>query len=129
VSRFRDPQVVLFSTDVERSAAFYARLGFVETFRVPTEGAPIHIDLRLDWYTLGIASVASTRDDHGLAPVEQGQRAAVVVWTDDVPAALAELGAVVLTEPHEWLGRLLIAWVADPDGQPVQIVQDLSRAG
>jgi len=129
VSRFRDPQVVLFSTDVERSAAFYARLGFVETFRVPTEGAPIHVDLRLDGYTLGIASVASTRDDHGLAPVEQGQRAAVVVWTDDVPAALAELGAVVLTEPHEWLGRLLIAWVADPDGQPVQIVQDLSRVG
>lgn len=125
MSRFRDPQVVLFSTDVERSVTFYARLGFVETFRVPTQGEPIHVDLRLDGCTLGIASVASTRDDHGLDPVEEGQRAAVVVWTDDVAAALAELGAVVLKQPHEWLGRLLVAWVADPDGQPVQIVQDL----
>jgi glyoxylase I family protein len=27
--------------------------------------------------------------------------------------------------PHRWLERLLIAWVADPDGNPVQIVQRL----
>jgi glyoxylase I family protein len=127
VPRFRTPQVVLFSENVTRAAAFYSSLGFTETFRVPTEGEPIHVDLDLDGYKMGIASVASTRDDHGLDPVPDGQRAAVILWTDDTPAAYAELvanGATALASPHEWLGRLLIAWIADPDGNPIQIVQD-----
>jgi len=123
-----DPQVVLFSADVERAARFYGSLGFVERFRTPGEGEPIHVDVELGGYRLGIASIASTRDDHGLHPVEQGERAAVVLWADDVPAALARLrsaGVAVLKEPEPWLGRLLIAWVADPDGHPIQLVQSL----
>jgi glyoxylase I family protein len=84
---FRTPQVILFSEDLERAVNFYASLGFTETFRVPTEGDPIHVDLALDDYKIGIASVASTRDDHGLDPVPRGQRVAVILWTDDVPAA------------------------------------------
>jgi hypothetical protein len=51
-------------------------VGFTETFRVPTHGEPVHVDLALDGYKIGIASVASTRDDHGLDPVAEGQRAA-----------------------------------------------------
>lgn len=124
---FRAPQVILFSEDVERAAAFYSALGFVETFRVPTEGKPIHVDLALDGYKLGIASVESTRDDHGLDPVGHGQRAAVILWADDVDAAFAELtakGAPTLAAPDAWLGRLRIAWIADPDGHPVQLVQE-----
>jgi catechol 2,3-dioxygenase-like lactoylglutathione lyase family enzyme len=129
VAQFREPQVVLFSTDVTRSAAFYASLGFEEVFRTPVTGEPIHVDLVLDGYRIGIASVDSTRDDHGLDPVATGQRAAVVLWTEDVRSAYAELvaaGVPSLKEPQEWLGRLLIAWLADPDGNPVQIVQPLS---
>ncbi|MFI5486877.1 VOC family protein [Micromonospora echinaurantiaca] len=125
---FRTPQVILFSEDVPRAAAFYSRLGFTETFRVPTEGEPIHVDLVLDGYKIGIASVASTRDDHGLDPVPDGQRAAVILWTDDTAAAYAELtasGAPALATPHTWLDRLLIAWTADPDGNPIQLVQHL----
>ncbi|MGA4729602.1 VOC family protein [Micromonospora taraxaci] len=125
---FRTPQVILFSTNVSRTAEFYASLGFTETFRVPTEGEPIHVDLVLDGYKIGIASVTSTRDDHGLDPVPQGQRAAVILWTDDTAGAYAELtanGVPALAAPHRWLDRLLIAWVADPDGNPIQIVQQL----
>lgn len=125
---FRSPQVVLFSRDVERAAAFYTGLGFAEVFRVPTEGTPIHVDLVLDGYRIGIASVDSTRDDHGLAPVTEGQRAAVVLWTDDTQAAFDDLvarGCPPLAPPTRWLDRLLIAWVGDPDGHPVQVVQDL----
>ncbi|MFI7302913.1 VOC family protein [Micromonospora aurantiaca] len=123
---FRSPQVILFSDDLTRTAAFYTGLGFRETFRVPTDGEPIHIDLVLDGYKIGIASVASTREDHGLDPVADGQRVAVVLWTDDTTAAYEGLvagGAPALAPPHEWLGRLLIAWTADPDGNPIQIVQ------
>ncbi len=129
MATFREPQVVLFSPDVTRAVAFYASLGFEEVFRTPTTGEPIHVDLALDAYRIGIASVASTRDDHGLDPVASGQRAAVVLWTDDVGSAYAELvaaGVPSLAEPQEWLGRLIIAWLADPDGNPVQIVQSLS---
>jgi glyoxylase I family protein len=125
---FRNPQVILFSEDLPRAVAFYANLGFTETFRVPSEGEPIHVDLVLDGYKIGIASAASTRDDHGLDPVVEGQRAAVILWTDDTAAAFDRIvanGARALIGPHEWLGRLLIAWVADPDGNPIQIVQDL----
>ena len=128
---FRTPQVVLFSQNLPRAVAFYSSLGFEETFRVPTEGDPIHVDLALDGYKIGVASVASTRDDHGLDPVPEGQRAAVILWTDDTPAAFAELtanGAPGLVPPHEWLGRLLIAWIADPDGNPIQIVQAFNPA-
>jgi glyoxylase I family protein len=127
VRAFRSPQVILFSEDVERAAAFYLGLGFVETFRVPTGGAPIHVDLALDGYKLGIASVDSTRDDHGLDPVAHGQTAAVILWTDDVDAAFEELtakGAPALAPPGAWLGHLRIAWIADPDGHPVQLVQE-----
>jgi glyoxylase I family protein len=126
---FRSPQVVLFSADVERAVAFYVGLGFAEVFRTPTEGDPVHVDVELDGYRLGIASVASTRDDHGLAPLATGQRAAVVLWTDDVPAAHAALvarGAEELAAPYPWLGRLLISWLGDPDGNPVQLVQPLA---
>jgi hypothetical protein len=53
----------------------------------------------------------------------------VILWTDDVSSGYAELvasGVRGLREPHQWLGRLLIAWLEDPDGNPVQIVQPLS---
>jgi len=125
---FRTPQVILFSENLPRAVAFYSSLGFTETFRVPIEGEAIHVDLALDGYKIGVASVASTRDDHGLNPIPTGQRAAVILWTDDTAAAFAELtaaGAQALASPHEWLGSLLIAWIADPDGNPVQIVQRL----
>jgi catechol 2,3-dioxygenase-like lactoylglutathione lyase family enzyme len=129
MSIFRTPQVILFSEDLPRAAAFYTRLGFRETFRVPADGKPIHVDLVLDGYKVGIASAASTRDDHGLDPIAEGQRVAVILWTDDTAAAYDDLvagGAPALASPHVWLGRLLIAWTADPDGNPIQIVQSLA---
>jgi catechol 2,3-dioxygenase-like lactoylglutathione lyase family enzyme len=117
---------VLFSKDVERAADFYKAVGFREVFRTPAEGAPIHVDVVLDGYRLGIASETSTREDHHLNPVADGQRAAVILWTDDTPAGYArlqELGATPVRPPESWLDRLLIAWVEDPDGHVVQVVQ------
>ncbi len=124
---FRSPQIVLFSSDVERAAAFYTAIGFSEVFRTPADGEPIHVDLVLDGYRLGIASETSTREDHGLDPVVEGQRAAVILWTDDTPAGYERLlrhGATPVKPPSRWLDRLLIAWAADPDGHLIQVVQD-----
>jgi catechol 2,3-dioxygenase-like lactoylglutathione lyase family enzyme len=123
------PQVILFSADVERASAFYQRLGFAETFRVPDDGPPIHADLVLGNYTIGFASIASSREHHGLRPVDVGQRATVTLWTQDAVETyrtLTAAGVPGLAEPHVWLDRLLIAWVQDPDGHPIQLVQRLA---
>src|SRR5699024_5304626 len=83
MTNYFNPQVILFSADVERSVAFYRRLGFREVFRVPTEGVPIHVDLELGGYQIGFASLESAREHHGLAPVESGQRGTITLWTHD----------------------------------------------
>lgn len=129
MTTFRSPQIVLFSPDVERAATFYKAVGFDEVFRTPPDGTPIHVDLVLDGYRIGVASEQSTRDDHGMDPVVTGQRAAVILWTDDTPQAYArlqDLGAKPVKDPSPWLNRLLIAWVEDLDGHLIQVVQEAS---
>ena len=126
---FSNPQVILFSADVERACAFYRRLGFQETFRVPRDGPPIHADLVLDGYKIGVASIVSSREHHGLDPVTTGQRATITLWTEDtdtVYRGLTAAGVPGLAEPQVWLDHLLIAWVEDPDGHPIQLVQELT---
>ena len=50
-----------------------------------------------------------------------------MLWTDDTDAALSALaasGTPVLAPAHDFLdGRLRAAWVTDPDGNPIQLVQ------
>ncbi len=126
---FRNPQVVLFTSHLRTTVAFYTALGFHEVFRVPTEGRPVRVDLELDGFRLGFATTKSVREDHWLEPVSTGQRAAVVLWTDDAATGfqrLVELGATPVHGPQPWQDDLLVAWVTDPDGHLVQVVQ---RAG
>jgi catechol 2,3-dioxygenase-like lactoylglutathione lyase family enzyme len=130
VPGFRSPQTVLLVEDPEASAAFYSRLGFTEKFRTPASGPPIHIDVALDGMRLGLAARRSVEEDHGLSAATGPGRAAVVVWTDDVRADVAALegeGVPVLRPPAPWLGRLRIAWLSDPDGHLVQLVQHTER--
>lgn len=128
---FRTPQIVLFTRDIDRAVAFYRDIGFNEVFRTPPAGTPIHVDLDLDGYRLGLTTEASTREDHGLSPVTNGQRAAVILWTDDTPAGYArllQLGATPVKSPEPWLDRLLIAWAEDPDGHLIQVVQNVPHS-
>src|ERR1700751_2980081 len=115
--RFKTPMINLYSRDLPRAVAFYSALGFVETFRTPPTGAPAHVELKLDGFTLGIATIAAARDHHGLQPGD-GRGIEVVLWTDDTDAALraiATQGAAVLAPAHDFLdGALRAAWVADP---------------
>lgn len=125
---FFTPQVNIFSEDVDRSVAFYSGLGFEETFRTPSDGAPLHVELVLDGLKVGIAGVTSAVADHGL-DVDlslPGRGMEIVLWTDDTDAAfrrLVEAGARALSEPHNWLDSLRVAWVADPDDNPIELVQ------
>jgi predicted enzyme related to lactoylglutathione lyase len=124
---FNSPLINLYSRDLPRAAAFYAELGFVETFRTPGMGEPAHVQLKLDGFSLGIATVAAAREHHGLRPAGEGRWIEIVLWTDDVDAAVSALvarGAPLLSPAHDFLdGRLRAAWIADPDGNPIQLVQ------
>ena len=124
---FTTPQVNLYSRDVERTATFYADLGFVESFRTPMHGAAEHIELKLEGLTLGVGSAEAGIRDHGLdIRLDQpGRGAEVVLWTHDVDAAFAlatRSGGRVLQEPHD-VRALRIAYVLDPDDTPVEFVQ------
>jgi catechol 2,3-dioxygenase-like lactoylglutathione lyase family enzyme len=127
-SIFREPQVNFYVRDVETSLLFYTELfGFEETFRAPDTGSPEHIEVRLDGLVLGLSSIEAARRVHGLDVRSGPPRAEVCLWTDDVDQVYAELvarGVKSLREPHDFLDRLRPAWVLDPDGNPIQIVEE-----
>jgi predicted enzyme related to lactoylglutathione lyase len=123
---FTDPQVILFVADCERAAAFYGHFGFGETFRT-SASEPVKIEMALGGFGLGLALPGPAAKSHGIDPVDQGHRACITLWTDDVDAAYKlalEAGAADHAAPHPFLdGRLRVAFVVDPDGHPVQLVQ------
>jgi len=123
---FRSPAINIYSRDVMRLVAFYELLGFRETFRTPKEGTPVHVEVTLDGFTIGIASVDAAIAEHGLSPNLGGRPVEVVLWTDDTDREYARLtadGAPSLSPPHDFLADLRLAWVADPDGNPIQLAQ------
>lgn len=123
---FTDPQVILFVADCERAAAFYRHFGFRETFRTSPD-SPVKIEMTLGGFGLGLALPEPAAESHGIDPVASGHRACITLWTDDVGGAYRmalRAGAGDHAAPHEFLdGRLRVAFVEDPDGHPVQLVQ------
>ncbi len=127
---FRNPSINIYSRDVVRLLAFYEGLGFRETFRTPEAGTPSHVEVTLGQFTIGITSVEAAIRDHGLNPSLHGRPVEIVLWTDDVDSAYARLtsdGAPSLSPPHDFLANLRSAWVADPDGNPLRLLQHRKR--
>ncbi len=127
----KDPSINVLTHDVPRLATFYGRLGFRETFRTPIEGLPAHVELTLDHFTIGISSVEAAIKDHGLTPNLGGRPIAILLWTDDIDADYARFvaeGAPSLRPPHDFRSELRTAWVADPDGNPINLAQRRPRA-
>jgi predicted enzyme related to lactoylglutathione lyase len=123
---FQNPAINLYSHDIGRLADFYTSIGFRETFRTPEAGPAAHVEVSLDGFTLGLATVDAAINHHGLRPNLGGRPVEIVLWTDDVDRAHAWLtanGAPSLSPPHDFLTNLRAAWVADPDGNPIQVLQ------
>ena len=57
---FHTPRVVLFTKRIDAAVAFYRAIGFAEVFREPAAGKPAHVDLELDGYRIGLATVRSS---------------------------------------------------------------------
>lgn len=118
---------ILYTDDLARALAFYRDLlGFRESYRFPDEGTPAFVALESGEGSLALGDVSGVEEPiHGrpLRPVG-GRRFEVCVYVDDVDAAVEELraaGVPVLAEPADqpWSERM--AYVEDPDGNPVML--------
>ena len=118
--------VNLYTRDIEAGLHFYRDLlGFAETFRVPAEGPLEHVELQLNGFKVGLGTVEAARRVHGVQAVPGSPAMVLVVWTDDVDRAYAELvaaGVPVLQPPHHTGNNNRNALLRDPDGNLVEIV-------
>lgn len=68
----------------------------------------------------------AAKEHHSLRPRGKGRWIEIVLWTDDTDAAVKALVAkgAPISPAHDFLdGKLRAAWIADPDGNPIQLVQ------
>jgi lactoylglutathione lyase len=111
---------VIYSRSVVAAVGFYRRLGFEETFRLPPEGEPGYVSLRRGESELGIVSAEWPREQLGLETGAQ-PRFELFVYVDDVDATASSLSEVLLKAPARMPWGERIAYVRDPDGNPVAL--------
>jgi lactoylglutathione lyase len=113
----------VFTRDIDRALAFYRDLlGLSVVFRFPFDRRPEHVVLRLGDSQLALT--AGGPADVGLEP-GSGNSFELVVWCDDVDreaSRLSEAGAPILVEPYDHVARHRRAYVADPDGNWIALV-------
>jgi lactoylglutathione lyase len=116
---------VVFAAEVLRSAAFYELLGFERHFQLPAEGEPGYIGLRRGVYEVAIVAAEWPRERYG-ASVAAGVRFEMFVYVDDVDSLVRRFradGGRVLRDPVDMPWGERVAYVADPDGNPVALAQ------
>ena len=123
---YSDAFVNLYARDVEAGLRFYRDLlGFKETFRTPTKGAPEHVELTLKGFGLGLSAVEAAKRVHGVNASPGSPAMALVVWTDDLDKSFKQLtsaGTPVVQPPHKSGNKNRSALLRDPDGNLVEIV-------
>jgi lactoylglutathione lyase len=115
---------VIYARNVEAVAAFYARLGFEEQFRMASpDGTLGFVSLRRDGAELAVTTEESPRTLAGVEP-GPGPRHELFVYVEDADEAVAALraaGAAVVREPVDMPWGERIGFVADPEGNLVSV--------
>ena len=115
---------VIYARDVTRTVEFYERLlGFERRYQFPPDGEPGYVGLRRDDADLGVVHESSPRQMIG-ARMGDGPRFELFVYVDDVDSAIRSMQAAdvpVLREPEDMPWGERIAFVADPEGNPVTL--------
>ena len=126
--RYRTAFPIIYCADVPRALAFYRdALGFTETFRFPAEGDAEFVSLALDDST-GVALSGPGESLHGLPVIPGARGFELCLYVDNVDLAVADLrerAHHVLLEPADQPWGERMAYVADPDGNPVMICAQL----
>ena len=113
---------VIYSSSVAASEDFYVGLGFVETARTPETGEAGYVSLRRGDAELGIVSVEWPRQELGL-PIGDGTRFEMYIYVDDLDATIAAHRDTLVREPRDMPWGERVAYLRDPDGNPVVLAQ------
>jgi lactoylglutathione lyase len=114
---------VVYAQDVGLTVRFYETLGFEEHVRLPPGSEPGYVGMRRDDAELAVVTVESPRQLIGL-DVGAGPRFEMFVYVHDLDREMAELrgaGVTVLRESEQMPWGERVAYVADPDGNPVAL--------
>jgi lactoylglutathione lyase len=118
---------VIYAGDVTATVAFYEQLGFEEQYRLPPDGDPGYVSLRRDGHDVAVVTRDAPREFIGVEPGDR-PRFELFVYVEDVDAiaaALRQAGAPVLREPENMFWGERVAYVADPEGNPVALAAPL----
>jgi lactoylglutathione lyase len=114
---------VVYAEDVTQSARFYEALGFEEHVRMPPGPEPGYVGMRRDDSELAVVTHESPRQLLGLE-VGHGPRFELFVYVHDLDDEVRQLrgsGVVIMREPEQMPWGERVAYVADPDGNPVAL--------
>jgi len=116
---------IVYVDDVPAAVRFYRDLlGFEEMYRYPDTDEPGYVALRLHDGKIGLSSAAFP-GIHGKAqrPVtgRPFELCLEVLAVDEFVAELRGAGVTVLAEPADQVWGERVAYVEDPDGNPVHI--------
>ena len=123
-------------TDLERALDFYCtRLGLREAFRLDREGGPTPWIVYLQIAPGCFLELFPGATEAGIQPGEAAGYNHFCLRVDDMEATLqqlAERGLPITEKPVQGLDRNWQYWIADPDGNRIelmQIVADSPQAG
>ena len=114
---------VIYARDVPQSAAFWEQLGFTRRYSYP-DNDPGYISLRRDGFDVAVTT-AEWAARYGLT-FGTDPRFEMFVYVDELDRIVEELragGAEVLREPADMPWGERVAYVTDPDGNPVALAQ------
>jgi lactoylglutathione lyase len=116
---------VVFAAHVPATAAFYERLGFERHFQLPAEGEPGYVGFRRGAYEVAVVAAEWPAERYGL-PVGDGVRFELFVYVEEVDRLVEELrgdGFAVLREPAQMPWGERVAYMTDPEGNPVALAE------
>jgi lactoylglutathione lyase len=116
---------VIYTCDVARLERFYELIGYDEEYQFPPEGVPDYVTMRRGDDDLGIVDASSPKELIGIE-IGNGPRFELFVYVDDIHATVERLrdaGVPVLREAAEMPWGEHLAYVADPDGNPIALAQ------
>lgn len=115
-------QPVILTADQDVLLGFYKKLfGAEEIFRVPAEGPPFYLGLRIGDTDLGLV----TKENPGTG---EAPRILLSIGVDDVDETLGRvtaLGGSVSGAAKDMPWGQRVAHIKDPDGNPVNLTQPI----